>query len=100
LSKSRGRPADWRPISSAPFDQDLELSVIEEDEVHALLFPCRRTARGWVNASIKSAVSVRPTHALGRTLGIDTNQSRGELIGAELQQVIRRPNMEGDASVV
>jgi hypothetical protein len=54
---------DWRPISSAPFDQDLELSVIEEDEVHALLFPCRRTARGWVDASAKrAAVSVRPTH--------------------------------------
>lgn len=54
--------ADWRPISSAPFDQDLELSVIEEDEVHALVFPCRRTARGWVNASAKGAVLVQPTH--------------------------------------
>jgi hypothetical protein len=52
----------WRSISSAPFEEDLELSVIEDDEVHALLFPCRRTARGWANASAKSAVSVRPTH--------------------------------------
>jgi hypothetical protein len=52
----------WRSISSAPFEQDLELSVIEDDEVHALLFPCRRTARGWANAWAKSAVSVRPTH--------------------------------------
>jgi hypothetical protein len=52
----------WRSISSAPFEQDLELSVIEDEEVHALLFPCRRTARGWANASAKSAVSVRPTH--------------------------------------
>ena len=43
---------------SAPFDQDIELSVIEANEVHALLFPCRRTARGWVNTSAKSAVSV------------------------------------------
>ena len=56
------RSDDWRPISSAPFDQHLELSVIEGDEVHALLFPCRRTARGWINASIESAVLVRPTH--------------------------------------
>jgi hypothetical protein len=53
---------DWRPISSAPFDQDLELSVIEKNEVHALLFPCRRTARGWADAAVKSAVAVRPTH--------------------------------------
>jgi hypothetical protein len=56
------RGDDWRSISSAPFEQDLELSVIEDEEVHALLFPCRRTARGWANASAKSAVSVRPTH--------------------------------------
>jgi len=30
--------------------------------VHALVFPCRRTARGWVNASAKGAVLVQPTH--------------------------------------
>jgi hypothetical protein len=53
---------DWHPIASAPFDQEVELSVIEADEVHALLFSCRRTARGWVNASIKTAIPVRPTH--------------------------------------
>jgi hypothetical protein len=52
----------WRPISSAPLEQDIELSVIEGNEVHALVFPCRRTARGWFNASVKSAVLVRPTH--------------------------------------
>jgi hypothetical protein len=53
---------DWHLISSAPCDRDLELSVIEEDVVHALVFPCRRTARGWINASTKSAVMVSPTH--------------------------------------
>jgi hypothetical protein len=52
----------WRAITSAPFDQDIELSVIEDGEVHALLFACRRTARGWANASANAAVSVRPTH--------------------------------------
>jgi hypothetical protein len=53
---------DWHPISSAPFEQDLELSVIELSEVHALVFPCRRTPRGWINAATKSTVSVTPTH--------------------------------------
>jgi hypothetical protein len=54
---------DWHPISNAPFDQDLEISVIEGSEVYALVFPCRRTAWGWVNALNKSrAVSVNPTH--------------------------------------
>jgi hypothetical protein len=63
LNESRESFGDgWRPIGSAPLEQDIELSVIEGNEVHALMFPCRRTARGWVNASVKSAVSVRPTH--------------------------------------
>jgi hypothetical protein len=53
---------DWHPISNAPFDQDLELCVIEGSKVHALVFPCHRTARGWVNASTKSVVLVDPTH--------------------------------------
>lgn len=53
---------EWQPISSAPFDQDLELSVIEDNETHVLVFPCRRTAIGWVNASMNSRVVVRPTH--------------------------------------
>jgi hypothetical protein len=53
---------DWNPIASAPFAKDLELSVIERSEVHALMFPCRRTARGWINSTTQSAVSVAPTH--------------------------------------
>ena len=53
---------EWQPISSAPFDQDLELSVIEANEAHALVFPCRRTANGWVNVKMNSQVFVNPTH--------------------------------------
>jgi hypothetical protein len=53
---------DWRPITTAPFDRDLALSVIEASEVHALVFPCRRAAKGWINASTKSSVVVDPTH--------------------------------------
>jgi hypothetical protein len=37
---------DWKPISSAPFDRDLEISVIKKGEVHALVFPCRAGAEG------------------------------------------------------
>jgi hypothetical protein len=53
---------DWRLIATAPPDRDLELSVIETGEVHALVFPCRRAAKGWINASTKSSVVVDPTH--------------------------------------
>jgi hypothetical protein len=51
---------NWQTIESAPFDRDLQLSVIE-DQVHALVFPCRRTVFGWINGAGKS-VEVSPSH--------------------------------------
>lgn len=51
---------NWQPIEHAPFDRDLQLSVIEVD-VHALVFPCRRTSMGWMNSSGKR-VEVSPSH--------------------------------------
>jgi hypothetical protein len=55
---------NWQPIVSAPFDRDLQLGVIEEDEVHALVIPCRRTAVGWVNRA-GERVDVSPSHWRG-----------------------------------
>jgi hypothetical protein len=52
----------WQPISTAPFDRDLELAVIERDGPHALVFPCRRILSGWINAETKQRIEVRPTH--------------------------------------
>jgi hypothetical protein len=52
----------WQPVSSAPFDRDLELAVIERDCPHCLVFPCRRTPGGWINAETKGRIDVRPTH--------------------------------------
>jgi hypothetical protein len=54
--------SDWQPIASAPFDRDLELSVVERGEVFALVFPCRRTTSGWVSAATGQPVLVDPTH--------------------------------------
>ena len=54
--------AMWQKVSSAPFDQDLELAVINHDGPHALVFPCRRVLGGWVNAETKERLDVRPTH--------------------------------------
>lgn len=51
---------NWYSIDTAPFDQDLQLSVIE-GEVHALVFPCRRTRSGWFD-SRGLRVSVNPSH--------------------------------------
>jgi hypothetical protein len=52
----------WQPISSAPYDRDLELAVLDRDGPHALVFACRRTLSGWINAQTKQRIDVRPTH--------------------------------------
>jgi hypothetical protein len=52
----------WQPISSAPFDRDLELAVINTGGEHALVFPCRRVPGGWIDAITKRWIDVWPTH--------------------------------------
>ena len=53
---------DWKPISTAPVERDLQLAVIDHDGPHALIFPCRRTPAGWVSVQTKRLIDVRPTH--------------------------------------
>jgi hypothetical protein len=55
-------PSVWEGISTAPFDCDLELAVIDGNHVHPLIFACRRTASGWVKAASRERVMVSPTH--------------------------------------
>ena len=52
----------WQPITSAPFDRDLELAVLDQDGPHALVFACRRVLSGWISAESKQRIDVRPTH--------------------------------------
>jgi hypothetical protein len=52
----------WQPISTAPFDRDLELAVIDKGEPHALIFPCRQIPGGWIKAETKKRIEVYPTH--------------------------------------
>jgi hypothetical protein len=52
---------DWKPISIAPFDRDLELAVIDR-EAHALVFLCRRILSGWAKVETKQRIDVQPTH--------------------------------------
>ena len=53
---------EWYLILTAPLDRNLQLSVHENEEVHSLVFPCRRTESGWVRASTGKPVFVDPTH--------------------------------------
>ena len=53
---------DWRPIATAPADADLELSVYDKGEYHALVFPCRRAESGWRDVRVNRPISLQPTH--------------------------------------
>jgi hypothetical protein len=68
LNQSTGRPVadnakmEWQPISSAPFDRELELAVLDGRDAHALVFPCRRILGGWIKPATGERVYVTPTH--------------------------------------
>ena len=50
------------PVSIEPADADLEVSVMEKQVVHALVFPVRKSGDDWVDASTKKRIDVQPTH--------------------------------------
>jgi hypothetical protein len=52
----------WQHVSTAPFERDLELAVIDGDGPHTLVFPCRRILSGWMNVETKERLDVHPTH--------------------------------------
>ena len=59
-------PADhsleWKLVSTAPFNRDLELAVIDKDGTHTLIFPSRRVAGGWSKAQTNKRIDLSPTH--------------------------------------
>lgn len=52
----------WLPISTAPFDRDLELAVVDSNGVRAIAFRCRRVLGAWIKAEIKARLDVCPTY--------------------------------------
>ncbi|TGT72032.1 MULTISPECIES: hypothetical protein [unclassified Mesorhizobium] len=52
----------WNPIASAPTGRNLELAVIDNDGVHALVFPCEKAPVGWKDVATGARVDIRPTH--------------------------------------
>jgi hypothetical protein len=52
----------WHQVTTAPFDRELELAVIDDDGPHALVFACRRIQNGWMKVETKERLDVRPTH--------------------------------------
>jgi len=52
----------WEDISTAPFNRDLQLAVIDQDGEHPVAFRCRRVIGGWVEANQNRRIDLRPTH--------------------------------------
>lgn len=52
----------WKEITRAPSDRDLELAVIDGEGTHALVFACRRQDGVWINAQTRRPIDVSPTH--------------------------------------
>jgi hypothetical protein len=70
----------WQPASTAPFDRDLQLAVIDSSGTHALVFPCRRILGGWMKTGTKQRVEIDPTHWREWTQGDpkESSSSRAE----------------------
>jgi len=52
---------DWRLMSTAPYNRDVELRVTDRGEPFRLPFPCRHTNDGWINSDLGTRVSIDPT---------------------------------------
>jgi hypothetical protein len=52
----------WEAIATAPANAELELSVYDKGEYHALVFPCRRDGDGWRDVRTNRPMPLIPTH--------------------------------------
>jgi hypothetical protein len=62
MARIHSLPDKWLPVSIAPPDVDLEVCVMSHHEVHALVFPCRKSGTEWVDPSTKKRLDIQPTH--------------------------------------
>jgi hypothetical protein len=99
----------WKPISAAPYECDLRLTVLGVDgEYHALVFPCCRVVGGWVNSGTRKRVDrfpqrprtshyTRPNRGKSRLFGGDgeLGVSAGLRGGAGRTRTCNQPVMSG-----
>jgi len=55
------RLSHWHPASTAPYNQDVEIRVHEDNQTCALPFPCRHTnGDEWINVDLGIPLKVQP----------------------------------------
>jgi len=53
--------SQWRLISTAPYNQELELRIADNGETVTLEFPCLRTNEGaWINVDLGTEINIQP----------------------------------------
>jgi len=77
MDRVRRISRNWLPISIAPNACDLEVSVIDNDSIHSLMFPCRKIGKKWFNALTNIQIEIHPTH--WRTWRRDSRPRKGHL---------------------
>ncbi len=49
----------WHPISTAPYNQELELRINEKGEIATLEFPCLHTNdHAWINVDLGTQIKI------------------------------------------
>jgi len=57
----RHQSSRWRPASTAPYNQDLELRVSEDGAIMTMPFPCRHTNEDeWINVDLGVPLQIQP----------------------------------------
>src|SRR5260370_36794134 len=51
---------NWHCISTAPFNRDLQLCVLEGNRKYLVPFPCRLTRNGWLNSDLDVRLDLNP----------------------------------------
>jgi hypothetical protein len=54
--------AKWQPIATASASAELELSIYDKGEYHALAFPSRREGSGWRDVRANRFFLLEPSH--------------------------------------
>ena len=52
----------WQRIATVPLNIELELSIYDKGEYHALAFPVRRDGSGWRDVRANRLMPLKPTH--------------------------------------
>lgn len=53
-------PLGWKSIDDAPAETDLCICIKDAFGFYPLPFPCRKQARGWVNAKLGVPIDAAP----------------------------------------